>query len=149
MQGDDPFRDSGALDPVVRQRVQDSFARQTLMDTLGARLDALALGLCRITAPILPGSRQQHGFGHAGLTFSIADSAAGYAALSLMDAESEVLSVEMKINLLAPARGELLVATGRVVKAGRKLLVVQAEVHARTGDDVRLVAVVQGTMIPA
>jgi uncharacterized protein (TIGR00369 family) len=145
----DPFGDAPPLDPAIAARIRDSFTRQSLMDTLGARLDALAPGLCRIAAPILPGSLQQHGYGHAGLTFSIADSAAGYAALSLMGLGEEVLTVELKINLLAPARGDLLLATGRVVKAGRKLVIVQADVHAQRGTDLVHIALLQGTMIPA
>jgi uncharacterized protein (TIGR00369 family) len=92
--------------------------------------------------------RQQQGFGHAGLTFSLGDSAAGYAALSLMPADSDVLTAEIKINLLAPAQGDLLIATGRVIKPGRRLMVVGADVHALRDGKLTLIAVLQGTMIP-
>ena len=104
--------------------------------------------MVRVAAPILPGSRQQHGFGHAALTFALGDTAAGYAALSTMTAESEVLTSEIKINLLAPARGDRLVATGRVVKSGKRLCIVTAEVHAEEDGKAILIAILQGTMVP-
>lgn len=129
-------------------KVHQSFARQNLMQTISAELVSIEPGLCKITAPILKGQRQQHGFAHAGLTFAIGDSAAGYSALSLMDEAAEVLTVEMKINLLAPAAGESLIAIGRVVKPGRRLIVVSAEVFARNAGENTLVALLQGTMIP-
>lgn len=145
----DPFTDAPQLDTAMAEKIRTSFERQSLMTTLGAELNALAPGLCRITAPLLPGSLQQHGYGHAGLTFSIADSAAGYAALSLMGLDDDVLSVELKINLLAPARGPRLHAVGRVVKSGRKLIVIQSEVWSGEGDNLRQIGLMQGTMIPA
>ncbi|OZB13906.1 MAG: phenylacetic acid degradation protein [Rhodobacterales bacterium 34-62-10] len=129
-------------------RITRSFASQTMMQTLGARLAGVSPGEVRIEAPILPGLRQQQGFGHAGLTFSLGDSAAGYAALSLMPPDRDVLTAEIKINLLAPAVGDLLMATGRVIKPGRRLMVVSAEVHAQQGDTLTLIAILQGTMVP-
>lgn len=145
----DPFATATPLTAALDRRLRDSFAAQTLMATLGARIDALAHGLARITAPILPGSLQQNGYGHAGLTFSIADSAAGYAAQTTIPPDADILSVELKINLLAPARGDRLIALGRVVKPGRRLVIVQAEVWADTaGAAPRQIALVQGTMIP-
>ncbi len=117
-----------------------------MMTTLGARLGDIAPGAVAITAPILPGTRQQQGFGHAGLTFSIEDSAAGYAAPTLLPDDQEVVTAE--INLLAPALGDLLVARGKVAKPGRRLIVVTAEVFARTGDTETLIALLQGTMVP-
>jgi uncharacterized protein (TIGR00369 family) len=129
---------------MIQPRVAESFGRQAMMATLGAeRLHADA-GLCRIAAPVLPAFSQQHGYGHAALTFAVGDSAAGYAALSAMPEGQEVLTAEMKINLLAPAKGERLLAEGRVLKSARRLVVVTAEVRA---DDV-LIAILQGTMIP-
>lgn len=119
-----------------------------MMQTLGASLGEISSGLVRIQAPILPGLRQQQGFGHAGLTFTLGDTAAGYAALSLMAPEFDVLTAEIKINLLAPARGDLLIATGRVIKSGRRLMIVTAEVVARDGDTDTLIAIMQGTMVP-
>lgn len=131
-------------------RIRDSFAAQSMMQTLGATLVDIADGQVSIRAPVLPGSRQQQGVAHAGLTFALGDTAAGYAALTTMKAGFEVLTVEMKINLLAPATGPTLTATGRVVKSGRRLVVVSAEVINTdpTGHDT-LVAIMQGTMIPA
>ncbi|WP_093031825.1 PaaI family thioesterase [Roseovarius azorensis] len=136
------------MSPETEQRVRASFAAQSMMTTLGARLVALTPGETRIEAPILPGSRQQHGFGHAGLTFAIGDSAAGYAALSVMAVGHEVLTTEMKIHLLAPARGDLLIARGRIIKPGRRLVIVQADIHAvEAGQEIH-VALMTGTMIP-
>ena len=129
---------------MIQPRVADSFARQGIMTTIGAELLHADAGVCRIAAPVLPGFTQQHGYGHAGVTFALGDSAAGYAALSVMPEGHEVLTAEMKINLLAPAKGARLVAEGRVLKPGRRLVVVTAEVRA----DDALVAVLQGTMIP-
>ena len=129
-------------------KLRASFARQSLMATFGAELTAIRPGECEIAAPILPLARQQHDVGHAGLTFALGDTAAGYAALSLMPEEAEVMTAEMKINLLAPAAGERLIAIGRVAKAGRRLTVVTAEVFAETGASRRLIAILQGTMVP-
>ncbi|MDP3338819.1 PaaI family thioesterase [Frigidibacter sp.] len=136
------------MDEGTKARVRASFAKQSLMETFGASLDALAPGSCTITAPIGANARQQHGVGHAGLTFALGDTAAGYAALTAMPEGAEVMTVEMKINLMAPAAGARLIATGRVVKAGRRLTVVTAEVEAETEAGARrTVALLQGTMI--
>ncbi len=132
----------------MSDRIVNSFASQAMMKTLGAELQSIAPGEVVITAPILPTSTQQHGFGHAGLTFSIGDSAAGYSALSLMEPNQEVLTSEMKINLLAPAKGDYLRATGKVIKPGKRLMVVTAEVEAIEGDTVTTIAILQGTMVP-
>ena len=134
---------------MIDARVAASFAAQSLMVTFGATLISAGDGRCTIVAPILPGARQQHGFGHAGLTFALGDSAAGFAALGLMAPDHEVLTVEMKINLLAPARGDRLIAEGRVVRPGRRLMVVAAEVFAEKDGHRTPVALLQGTMIPA
>jgi uncharacterized protein (TIGR00369 family) len=136
------------LSPRVAARVRESFAAQAMMETLGARLAEVARGRVRIEAPILPGSRQQHGFAHAGLSFAIGDSAAGYAALSVMPEGYEVLTTEMKIHLLAPARGDLLVAEGRVLRPGRRLVIVEADIHAVEDGQRAHVARLLGTMIP-
>lgn len=132
----------------MQSRIRDSFARQAMMTTLGAELSDISEGRVVITAPILPTSTQQQGFGHAGLTFSIGDSAAGYSALTMMPAGQEVLTTEMKINLLAPAKGDFLRATGKVIKAGKRLVVVTAEVEAIVGDQATTIAILQGTMVP-
>jgi uncharacterized protein (TIGR00369 family) len=136
------------MDPQAVDRIRHSFAAQSLMATLGAELSEITAGSVRITAPILPGSRQQQGFGDAGLTFSIGDGAAGYAALTLLPLDMEVVTAEIKINLLAPARGDLLIATGRLIKPGRRLSVVTAEVHAEENGVKTLIAILQGTMVP-
>ncbi|KIC38826.1 PaaI family thioesterase [Leisingera sp. ANG-M7] len=129
-------------------RIRSSFAKQSMMQTLGAEIESVAPGEVVITAPILPGSRQQHGVAHAALSFAIGDTAAGYAALTMMPESSEVMTAEMKINLLAPGAGDCLRATGKVIKPGRRLVIVTAEVHAVTGQEEKLVALLQGTMVP-
>lgn len=136
------------MDNANRTRIEESFAAQSMMCTLGAKLYSIDLAQAVITAPILPGALQQQGFGHAGLTFSIGDSAAGYAALTTLPLDSEVVTAEIKINLLAPAKGDFLRATGRVVKPGKRLIVVTAEVHAIATGEETLIAVLQGTMVP-
>lgn len=136
------------MDDAARARIRASFAAQSMMATFGATLVTVEAEHVVITAPILPGSLQQQGFGHAGLTFSIGDSAAGYAALTTLPLDSEVVTAELKINLLAPARGDLLRATGKVIKPGRRLVVVGAEIHAIKGGEETLIAILQGTMVP-
>jgi len=136
------------MSPDTEARIRNSFAAQSMMQTLGATLGALAAGHVEIEAPILATSRQQHGFGHAGLTFAIGDSAAGYAALSVMPEGFEVLTTEMKINLLAPAKGDALIARGAVVKAGRRLVIVRADVFALEGGQEIHIAMMTGTMMP-
>jgi uncharacterized protein (TIGR00369 family) len=128
----------------LEDRIRASFGRQGLMATLGARLTAIAPGHFRIEAEVTPATAQQHGMGHAGLTFALADSAAGYAALTGLDEDREVVTSEFRISLLAPARG-LLVATGRVIRPGRRLIAVAADVH---GADEAHVATALGTMVP-
>ena len=134
---------------MIAPRIAASFAAQGLMQGFGAVLEQASEGRCRLWAPITPAVSQQHGHAHAGLTFALGDTAAGYAALSLMPDGAEVLTVEIKINLLAPARGRRLIALGEVLRAGRRLSVVRADVMAEAEDGTtRLVAALQGTMIP-
>ena len=132
----------------IRQKIENSFQSQGLMTTFGARLERVDAGNVAISAPILPGAQQQHGYAHAGLTFALGDSAAGYAALSTMPDEAEVLTAEMKINLLAPGKGDRLIARGRVIKPGRRLVVAAADVVAIDGDTEKLIAVLTGTLVP-
>ena len=108
----------------ISERVTRSFESQSMMKTLGARIHKVEKGKVTIEAPLLPLTLQQQGYVHAGLTFSIGDSAAGYSALTLLPEDKEVMTVEIKINLLAPAFGELLRAEGKVVKHGKRLVVV-------------------------
>lgn len=133
---------------MINPRIQHSFDTQALMATFGARITAQSPGKIEISAPILPLATQQHGVGHAGLTFSLADTAAGYAALSLMPEGREVMSAEAKINLLAPAMGELLIARAEVIRSGRRLSVVRADVFALRDGQETCIAILQGTMIP-
>ena len=134
-------------DPDWEAKVRDSFARQTLMQTIGARIAALAPGRCEIELPYRRDLCQQHGYLHAGITTTIADSAAGYAAYSLMPPGASVLTVEFKVNLMAPAAGERFFARGRVVRPGRTLLVVEAEVAAAERGEERAVAQMLATMM--
>jgi uncharacterized protein (TIGR00369 family) len=117
-------------DPDFEARVRASFERQKVMRLIGARLLRVEPGLVEIELPFRDDLTQQHGFFHAGITSTIADSAAGYAAYTLFPAGSSVLTVEFKVNLLAPAEGERLVATGRVVRSGRTLTVCDLDVIA-------------------
>ena len=118
------------------------------MNLLGARLILAEAGVVEITLPYRVDLTQQHGYLHAGIVTTIADSACGYAAYTLMPAGSEVLSVEFKVNLLRPAQGETFVARAEVIKAGKTLTVVRADVFAITRNaDRELVATMQGTMI--
>ena len=114
-------------DPDYEARLRASFQRQQVMATLGARLTRVAPGETDIELPFRSDLTQQNGFLHAGIVTTILDSACGGAALSLMPAEAGVLSIEFKTNLLAPARGELLIARARVVRAGRTITVCQAD----------------------
>ena len=134
--------------PFVLPRLRASFERQTMMATIGAKMTHGDAGYCVLQAPIGAHLLQQHGAAHAGLAFMLGDSAAGYAALSMMDPSHEVMTAEMKINLLAPALGDALEAEGEVVRAGRRLIIVRAEVFAQAGDSRKSVAILQGTMIP-
>lgn len=132
----------------IKTRISNSFARQSMMQTFGAEIANISDGEVIITAPILASSRQQHGVAHAALTFAIGDTAAGYSALTKLPTDQEVMTAEIKINLLAPATGDYLRATGKVIKPGRRLIVVSAEVHAITDGQEKLVAILQGTMVP-
>lgn len=134
-------------DPDYESRVRSSFERQSFMATIGAQLSHVAPGEVDVELHVRDDLMQQHGFLHAGVLASVADSACGYAALSLMPPAAAVLSVEFKINLLAPAAGERVVAKGRVIRAGRTVSVCWGEVTAYAGDTERLVATMVGTMM--
>ena len=134
-------------DPDFEARVRASFARQAFMAALGAELMAVSPGEVSIALPFREDLTQQHGFLHAGVAASVVDSACGYAALTLMPPGAGVLSVEFKVNLLAPAAGERFIATGRVVKAGKTLSVCAGEVAAERGGERAVVALMQATMM--
>jgi uncharacterized protein (TIGR00369 family) len=118
-------------DPDFAARVRASFGRQAAMRLIGAELAAVEPGHVVIELPYRDDLTQQHGFVHGGITAMIADSAAGYAAFTLFPADSSILTVEFKINLVAPADGERLVASARVKKTGRTLTICEFEVAAR------------------
>ena len=134
-------------DPGFEARVRAGFQRQQVMATLGARLTRVAPGETEIELPFRADLAQQHGFLHAGIVTTILDSACGGAAFSLMPADAEVLSIEFKTNLLATARGELLVARARVVRAGRTITVCQADGVMVDGGREVLVATMTATMM--
>ena len=135
------------VDPEFEQRVRSSFAQQSAMALLGASLTLVEPGTVEVTLPFRSDLTQQHGYVHAGVLTAIADTACGYAAYTLMPADSDVLSVEFKMNLLRPAAGERFVARGTVLKPGRTLTVVRADVLAFGKAGSTLVAAMQATMI--
>jgi uncharacterized protein (TIGR00369 family) len=129
-------------DPAFEQRTRASFAKQGIMGLLGAAMDTVAPGHVQISLPFRPDLSQQHGFFHAGVISTIADSAGGYAGFTLFPADAAVLTVEFKINLLAAADGERAVAIGEVIRSGRTLTVCRLDawveklgkrVHCATG----------------
>jgi uncharacterized protein (TIGR00369 family) len=134
--------------PSFASDIAQSFANQSIMKLVGARLSLVEPGIVEITLPYRADLAQQHGYLHAGVITTIADSACGYAAYGLMPAGSEVLSVEFKVNMLRPAQGETFVARAEVIKAGRTLTVVRGDVFGISGKEERiLVATMLGTMI--
>jgi uncharacterized protein (TIGR00369 family) len=131
----------------VQPRCQESFDRQGLMTGYGARMAECDAGRCVIEADWRADLTQQHGYFHAGVTTALCDSACGYAALSAMDEGSDVLSVEFKVNLMAPADGQMLRAVGEVVRRGRTLVVVRATAFAVKDGEERACAEFLGTMM--
>ena len=141
------MKDFAATDPDFAERVRKSFDAQGIMDHIGATLTLIEPGVCEIELPYSDAVSQQHGFFHGGVIGTIADSAGGYAAFGLMDAEDGILTVEYKLNLMAPADGDLLVARGQVVRAGRTLTVSRAEVGViKNGVEVACAAMQQTLM---
>ena len=136
-----------ARNPTFVEEVRESFARQTIMSLIGGELTRVEPGIIEITLPYRTDLTQQHGYVHAGIITTIADSACGYAAYTLMPPGSDVLAVEFKVNLLRPAKGDTFVARAEVMKSGRTLTVVRADVHALSKDSRELVAIMQGTMM--
>ena len=134
-------------DSVLVERIRQSFERQNAMQLIKATLPVVDNGHVEIHLEHWSGVEQQHGFVHGGVVGMIADSAAGYAAMTLVPEDSSVLTVEYKINLLAPADGDKLIAKGRVIRPGRTLVVTQAEVHAVKDDKETLCAVMQRIVI--
>ncbi len=135
------------IDPGFAARCRASFARQDYMTFVGARMAEVAPGYCEIRLPFRPELTQQHGYFHGGVVGAIVDSAAGYAAYSLMPADSSVLTVEYKLNLMAPAEGAELIARGRVKRAGRTITVVEGWVAAVGDRGEKPVAQMLGTFL--
>lgn len=131
----------------IEDRVRDSFNRQGLMHHLGAEIHEVRPGFVRIRLPYGESLTQQHGYFHAGATSAIADSAGGYAGLTLFPEGSSVLTVEFKVNLVAPARGDWLDAEGKVIRSGRTLTICQLEVYGVSGGERSLVALGQQTLM--
>jgi uncharacterized protein (TIGR00369 family) len=127
--------------------VRDSFARQAAMALIGATMTRVSPGRCEIELPVREDLTQQHSYVHGGVVGMIGDSAGGYAAFTLMPVDSSVLTVEYKINMLAPAKGERLLAVGSVVKPGRTLSIVRADVYALEDGRETLVAAMQQTLM--
>lgn len=134
-------------DPDFERRARASFARQGIMGHIGAVMAAIGAGSCEIRLPYGEHLSQQHGFFHGGVVATIADSAAGYAGFSLMPPDAGVLTVEFKINLVAPADGELLIARGTVIRPGRTLTVSSAEVSVVKQGRERVCAIMQQTLM--
>jgi uncharacterized protein (TIGR00369 family) len=134
-------------DPEYATRVRLSFGEQRAMSTIGASLGTVGPGTVDVVLPFRDDLTQQDGFVHAGIVAAVADTACGYAAHTLMPAAARVLSIEFKLNLLAPAVGERLEARARVIRAGRTVTVCQADVLAITGKTEKLIATMMGTMM--
>ena len=136
-----------AKDPAFESRVRASFAKQRAMATIGATIARVAPGEVDLELPFREDLTQQHGFLHAGVVAMLADSACGYAALSLMAPGAGVLSIEYKLNLLAPAIGTRMIARATVLRAGRTVTVCRGDVFAVTEGREKLVAAMQATMM--
>jgi len=136
-----------SLDPEVEDRIQSSYARQGLINTLNGQITYMGPGELHIEAPFDERFTQQDGFLHAGIVTTLMDSACGYAAYTLMPADSRVLSVEFKVNFLNPAWGEWFRAEGRVAKSGKTISVCEGKLFARQNEQDVLVAMMQATMI--
>jgi len=137
----------GVTMPGFAERVRQSFERQGAMTLIGARLLELRPGYCALALTPRPETSQQHGYVHAGILATLVDSAGGYAGYSLFPENASVLTVEFKLNLLAPAQGERIVAEGFVVKSGRTLTITRGEVHAERGGARSIVAIMQQTLM--
>jgi len=134
-------------DPDFETRVRTSFSQQGMLAALGAQIGLLRAGEVHLGAPFDARFTQQDGFLHAGIVTTLMDTACGYAAFTLMPAASRVLSVEFKVNLLSPARGERFRAEGRVIKAGRTITVCEGKLFSMQGEEETLCAIMQATMI--
>ncbi|MNU30109.1 putative esterase [compost metagenome] len=132
-----------------RTAIRKSFAQQGLLKGLGARLRDISPGRCVIELPFGEVVTQQQGFFHGGAIGALADTAGGYAAMTMAPEGSEVLTLEYKINFLRPAAGEAVIATGEILRAGRSIIVTRIDVHVRRGDELILCAAAQQSIVPA
>lgn len=135
------------VDPNYEEKVRSSFVRQRFMDFIGAKLIEIHPGYCEIHLPYREELSQQHGFFHAGVIGTLADNTGGYAAYSLMSADSSVLTVEYKLNLLAPGNGDLLIARGRVIKPGRTLTICRSDIFVMKDGGEKLCAIATVTLM--
>lgn len=134
-------------DPNFKQKVQDSFDQQQFMGHIGAQLIEVRPGYCEIRVPFQESLTQQNGFFHAGVISTIADNAAGYAAFSLMDVKASVLTVEFKLNLLSPGKGDMLIGRGQVLKSGKTLTICRSDLFVVQNGQEKLCAAGQSTLI--
>ncbi len=134
-------------DPNYEARVRDGFNKQQIMHEIRATISDLAPGRFQITMPFSEKWTQHAGFLHAGIVTTIVDSACGFAAYTLMPADTDVLTVEYKVNFISPGVGEFFIATGQVLKSGRTITVCEGKVMAQQGDSQKLIAAMQATMI--
>ena len=134
--------------PDYEERVRSSFARQKAMETIGAELTLVTPGIVEIEMPFAANLTQQHGFLHAGVISTALDAACGYAAFSLMPSHAAVLTIEFKLNLLAPGKGERFLFRGSVTKPGRTIVVADGQAYALAADSAaKLIATMTGTMM--
>ena len=133
--------------PDYQEKVKKSFADQAVMKTIGASIEAIGAGEIEIEFPYQSSLTQQNGFIHAGIVSTVLDSACGYAAFSLMPEDTSVLTIEFKINLLSPAKGDRFRGYGKVKKAGRTISVAEAELYAFSDQGKKLVATMVGTLM--
>lgn len=133
--------------PEWEARVRESFARQPFMTLIGGEIEELAPGACKVALKSRPDLAQQRGFLHGGVTTALADTAAGFAAYSLMPPNSAPLTVELKINLMSPAIGERFIAEAHVLRSGKTLTIVEVDVKAQVRGERKLIARMLATMI--
>ncbi len=136
-----------AADEKFVERIRASFAQQGIMDTIGGKLTKVEPGEVHIEFPFSKAITQQHGFVHAGILTTVVDSACGYAASTLMPRDSEVLTIEYKVNFMSPAKGTEFYAIGRVVKPGRTITVCTGEVMVKEASGYKTIALIQATMM--